>query len=68
MRLPGVDAALIEPAKVRGYLLSVSHPIGRFKGAFFRSMGYSDAEWQRLERDLRALAASSDAVPGEATP
>jgi hypothetical protein len=59
---------LVEPAKVRDYLLSPSHPIGRFKGAFFRSMGYSGAEWQRLERDLRSLAASSDAVPSEATP
>jgi hypothetical protein len=63
-----VDEALIEPAKVRDYLLSDSHPIGRFKAAFFRSMGYSSAEWQLLERDLRALVAASDAVRGQATP
>lgn len=68
MRLPGVEEALIEPGKVRDYLLSASHPIGRFKAAFFRSMGYSAVEWQRLHDDLLALAASGDAVPSEATP
>jgi hypothetical protein len=68
VKLPGVDDALIDPTKVRDYLLSSSHPIGRFKGAFFRSLGYSEGEWQRLERDLRSLAALGRAVRGAVSP
>jgi len=36
MRLPGV--AVVDEAKVRDYLLSDSHPIGRFKAAFFLAL------------------------------
>ena len=57
MKLPRGDAAIVEQAKVRHYLLSAFHPIGRFKAAFFRSIGYSAAEWHVLELDLRVLAA-----------
>lgn len=34
MRIPNADRAVIEPAKLRGYVLSRSHPVGRFKAAF----------------------------------
>ena len=37
MILPNIDKAVIEPEKLRDYLLSKSHPIGRFKAEFFRS-------------------------------
>ena len=51
-----LDAAVaIVPAeKLRDYLLSAAHPIGRYKSAFFRSLGYAQDQWQMLERDLRA--------------
>ncbi len=52
-RIPRADEALIEPPKLRDYLLSPSHPIGRFKAVFFRGLGYTQEEWQRLEQDLR---------------
>jgi hypothetical protein len=35
-------------------LLSPAHPIGRFKSLFFRSLGYSQDDWHRLETALRA--------------
>jgi hypothetical protein len=35
MKLPNGDRALIEPEKVRDYLLSTTHPVGRFKAAYF---------------------------------
>jgi hypothetical protein len=57
--------SLIEPAKVRDYLLSREHPIGRFKAVFFESLGYSADAWQRLEADLRALAVAGEAVLGD---
>jgi hypothetical protein len=67
MNLPSGDRAVVEPAKVRGYLLSAAHPIGRFKASFFRSLGYKESHWQRLITDICALAAAGDAVPGQAT-
>ena len=67
MKLPNAAHALIEPAKVRDYLLSPAHPVGRFKAAFFVSLGYSQSDWEKLRDDLLALAASGDAIPGEDT-
>ncbi|HEX5999119.1 MAG TPA: hypothetical protein VFZ16_06950 [Hyphomicrobiaceae bacterium] len=38
--VPGCDMAIVEPAKVAGYLLSNSHPIGRGKAHFFTQFGF----------------------------
>lgn len=46
MSLPNADRAIVDPAKVRDYLLSASHPVGRFKAAFFLSLGYSEDRWE----------------------
>lgn len=40
---------------MRDYLLSPSHSIGRYKAAFFRSLGYDQANWETLAIDLRSL-------------
>ena len=64
MKLPAAERVIIEPAKIRDYLLSTSHPVGRFKAPFFASLGYTNANWRRLEKDLRDLAISGDAEPG----
>jgi uncharacterized protein DUF6883 len=56
MKLPAAERAVIAPAKIRDYLLSTSHPVGRFKAPFFASLGYTNANWRRLEEDLRDLA------------
>ena len=68
MRLPNSDRAIIDSQKLHGYLLSTSHPVGRFKARFFAALGYSADEWQVLEADLRIQHLSQDAEPGEATP
>ena len=47
-------------------LLSPVHPIGRYKALFFRTLGYDQTSWQRLETDLRSLA-SLPAEPLEST-
>ena len=39
--------------KLHGYLLSASHPVGRFKARFFTALGYTADDWQVLEADLR---------------
>jgi len=45
--------AIIEPAKLRDYVLSPSHPVGRFKATFLAALGYSRDEWPTLADDLR---------------
>ncbi len=64
MKLPGAGAATIDPAKIRDYLLSAEHPVGRFKATFFTSLGYSAEHWERLRDDLDALGCTEDAVAG----
>ena len=55
MRVPNGRLAHVAAAKVHEYLLSPVHPVGRFKCAFFASLGYARDDWRRLEADLRAL-------------
>ena len=62
MQIPNADRAIIDPAKLHGYLLSRSHPVGRFKAAFFLALGYSTEDWRRLEADLRSQHLSKDAT------
>jgi hypothetical protein len=52
-----LDAATADiPAeKLRDYLLSQVHPVGRYKSVVFRSLGYSADQWPLLERDLRSM-------------
>lgn len=64
MQLPAAKHARIEPAKVRDYLLSPVHPVGRFKAAFFTRFGYARAGWRRLESDLLRLAREGEAEVG----
>jgi len=65
MKIPAAERAVIAPAKIRDYLLSTSHPVGRFKRPFFSSLGYTSANWRRLEIDLLELAVSGDAELGK---
>ena len=67
MQIPNADRAVIDPAKLHGYLLSRSHQVGRFKAAFFLALGYSPEDWRRLEADLRSQHLSRDATPDEHT-
>jgi len=52
-RLLNSDDAIIDPVKLHGFLLSVSHPIGRFKARFFARLGYTSANWPMLMEALR---------------
>jgi hypothetical protein len=58
MTLPSADRAVVDDVKVRDYLLSPAHPVGRFKARFFVSLGYTAEEWWRLRDDILALATS----------
>ncbi len=68
MLLPNADRAEIDPVKLHGYLLSWTHPVGRFKARFFAALGYTADEWQVLEADLRIQHLSQPADPGPRLP
>lgn len=62
MGLPGVNGAVVDPAKVRGYLLSDAHPVGRHKAAFFKGLGYTAQNGEQLAADLLEHARAHPAV------
>jgi hypothetical protein len=53
VRVPNGERALIDRAKLTDYLLSSSHPVGRFKARFFGALGFRVEGWEELERALR---------------
>jgi len=44
LRLPGGHEAYVPREKVEGYLLSRTHPTGRFKARFFQAAGFTTTE------------------------
>ena len=65
MRVPNSDRGVIDSSKLRDYILSDAHPVGRFKARFFHSLGYSQDGPGRLEQDLYLHLQQHDASPGE---
>jgi hypothetical protein len=68
MTLPNADRAVIDPAKIRDYLLAAAHPVGRFKARFFVSLGYTADQWGRLQDDILAIARSGTVSGEKSTP
>jgi len=56
MRLPNADRAVVDPAKIRDYLLSHEHEVGGSKAIVFESVGYQSQSWELLRTDLLAIA------------
>ena len=63
--LPNAASAVVEASKVRDYLLSPSHPVGRFKAVVFTALGYSQDNWPRLRDDLLLHGQSGQAQLAE---
>jgi hypothetical protein len=66
--IPNADRATIDAAKIRDYLLSSTHPIGRFKARFFAALGFSSERWEELAVAFRIqhlTQASEAATPSE---
>jgi hypothetical protein len=60
VKLPFAPRAIVDASKVRDYLLSPEHPVGRFKARVFAAAGYRQRDWSRLQRDFLALATTID--------
>jgi hypothetical protein len=63
VRVPGGESATIDPAKLRDYLLSPTHPIGRFKAKVFAALGFTPEQWRELEDAFRAQHLTQSAEP-----
>jgi hypothetical protein len=68
MRLPESESAYVPAEKLTGYLLSESHPVGRAKAKFFRSLGYDDSNVADLESGLLEIARNGPIAETEGTP
>ena len=68
LRLPNAEHAIVQQTKICDYLLSPTHPIGRFKAAFFGALGYTIENWERLQKDLLQIAQSNEAHAGQESP
>ncbi len=65
--MPNAGKAEISPAKLKLYLLSREHPVGRFKAAFFVGLGFTADQWRLLETLLLELALG-EAIQAGSTP
>lgn len=59
MNIPNAANCIVEPEKVRDYLLNLSHPAGKGKAAFFTAMGFRQQDWEVLATALRQMVRHS---------
>ena len=62
MQLPNAGQAIVEPRKIRDYLLSPNHPVGQHKATYFRKLGFTRKSWGSLAEAIRQIAVAGDAV------
>lgn len=65
MQLPNAERAVVDGAKVRDYLLSPDHRVGRSKARCFGALGFTQGAWPALRDALVALAREGEAERGE---
>jgi len=62
-KLPNHEKAFIDPVKIRDYILYPLHPVGRFKAALFKMMGYTPEAWELFAEDIRKYHLPLDDEP-----
>jgi len=62
MKLPNREKVHISRRKLTDYLLSETHPIGRWKAKFFRALGFHETNVNLLLEGFRNIAQSEDVV------
>ncbi len=60
MKLPNRENAYIQSGKLYDYLLSMTHPIGKWKAKFFRLHGYNETNSDLLKQQLMAIIHHED--------
>jgi hypothetical protein len=67
VKLPKADTVRIDEGKVRGYLLSREHPVGRFKARVFAAVGFEAAMAEEFVRQIRGIGAAGEVLAVEDT-
>ncbi len=62
VKLPYRKNASISKKKIKDYLLSQTHPVGKLKAKFFYSIGFSQTNVKKLEKLLRKITLNEDVV------
>lgn len=60
MKLIEKYEVLIFDNKIRGYLLSTEHPIGKHKAQFFIKCGFYPNEWELLKEYIYSIAEENE--------
>src|SRR3990170_3092295 len=60
MRLPNAENAWVDQSKLRDYLLSEAHPVGRSKARFFRETGFHEENMATLEQALLQISRTEE--------
>lgn len=67
MPVPGADRVRIDERKIRGYLLSPTHPVGRFKARVFAALGFDETNAEAFVAEVRRIAATGEVSEVEDT-
>ena len=62
MKLPYRENVHISKRKLTDYLLSETHPIGRWKAKFFRALGFNETNVNLLFEGFKKIAHSEDVL------
>jgi len=60
VKLPHHDSVQIDIRKVRDYLLSLEHPVGRFKARVFKALGFEQAAVDAFVAEIRRIASEGE--------
>jgi hypothetical protein len=60
VKLPNAENAKVDREKLERYLLSPTHPVGRSKAEFLRSLGFRESDAAQLESALKEMARSQE--------
>lgn len=60
MKLPNSKKAFVSKEKLLNYILSETHPVGKFKAKFFRNLGFSETNIHLFEKTLIKLAQAEE--------
>lgn len=62
MKLPHAKNVVIAKEKLVNYILSETHPTGKFKAKIFRKIGFDESKVNSFEKGLKQIADSEEVV------
>jgi hypothetical protein len=60
VKLPHHDSVQVDIRKVRDYLLSPVHPVGRFKARVFKALGFDHTTVDAFVAEVRRIASEGE--------